>query len=68
MNSMREQWARITEEDKRKELAAEMQKLMFQEVSYVPLGEWTFWRARRNYVKGVRESPTPVAWNIRLDK
>jgi peptide/nickel transport system substrate-binding protein len=68
MNQMREAWVRTTDEKKQKEMAAEMQKLMFQEVSYVPLGEMIYWRARRDHVKGVLQFPASVLWNIWLDK
>ncbi len=68
MEKLRIEWAKTTDEAKRKELAEEIQKLAMDEVPYIPLGENTNYRAHRDHVKGVLQFAAPVLWNIWLDK
>ena len=46
----------------------EIQRLAYDEVPYVPLGQWTQRRAYRSHVKGVVPFAAPVMWNVWLDK
>jgi peptide/nickel transport system substrate-binding protein len=49
-------------------LRTEIQRMAYDEVPYVPLGQWTQRRAYRSHVKGVVPFAAPVLWNVRLDK
>jgi peptide/nickel transport system substrate-binding protein len=65
MEDLRDKFARSTSLDEQKKLAAEIQKQAFEQVTYVPLGQYTAPSVWRKSLKGVLEGPaTPVFWNI----
>jgi peptide/nickel transport system substrate-binding protein len=68
MERLRTEWARAEDSDKRNALLEEIQRMAYDEVPYVPLGQWTQRRAYRSHVKGVVPFAAPVLWNVRLDK
>ena len=68
MQKLRTEWARAEDSAKRKELVEEIQRLAYDEVPYVPLGQWTQRRAYRSHVKGVLPFAAPLLWNVWLDK
>jgi peptide/nickel transport system substrate-binding protein len=68
MEQLRAEWARTEDPVKRKALVEEIQRLAYDEVPYVPLGQWTQRRAYRSHVKGVVPFAAPVLWNVWLDK
>ena len=59
-------WVRETDQAKRKQLADEVQKVAFSEVTYVPWGEWVQPTAFRRNVRDVLKFGAPVFWNVRL--
>jgi peptide/nickel transport system substrate-binding protein len=68
MEKLRAEWAHTLDPAKKKQLVEEIQKLAYDEVPYVPLGQSIVRRAYRNYVKGVLQFAAPVLWNAWLDK
>jgi peptide/nickel transport system substrate-binding protein len=68
MEKLRADWARALDPAKKKQLTEDMQKLAYDEVPYVPLGQAVGRRAHRNHVKDVLQFPAPVLWNVWLDK
>jgi peptide/nickel transport system substrate-binding protein len=68
MQKLRGDWARTEDRAERKVVVEEIQKLAYDEVPYVPLGQWTQRRAYRNHVKGVLPFAAPLLWNVWLDK
>jgi peptide/nickel transport system substrate-binding protein len=68
MEQLRAEWARTEDPAKRRALVEEIQRLAYDEVPYVPLGQWTQRRAYRSYVKGVVPFAAPVLWNVWLDR
>ncbi|MFN3974185.1 MAG: ABC transporter substrate-binding protein [Dehalococcoidia bacterium] len=68
MEEMRIQWAKETDPAKRKQIVDEIQKLYYEEVPYVNLGQFFGIRAAQKYVKGHINHPVPFLWNIWLDK
>lgn len=65
MEQMRDAFARATSVDEQKKLAAEIQKHAYDEVFYLPLGQYTIPSAWRKELTGVVDGPaTPVFWNI----
>jgi peptide/nickel transport system substrate-binding protein len=68
MEELRTEWARTQDPEKRKQLAEEIQKLAYEEVPYVLLGQATVPDAYRKHVKGVVPFTSPVFWNVWLDK
>jgi len=68
MEKLRAEWARTQDEGKRKQLVEEIQKLAFEEVPYVPVGQSSYLVAYRDYVKGTIQFTAPVLWNVWLDR
>lgn len=68
MEKFRAEWARTQDDAKRKRLVEEIQKLAFEEVPYVPIGQAFYLLAYRDYVKGVLQFTAPVLWNVWLDR
>ena len=67
MEKLRNEWVRLIDPARRKQLAAEIQKVAYDEVPYVPWGQWVELRAHRKNVRGVLQFPAPVFWNISLE-
>ena len=68
MERLRAEWARTEDPAKRQALVEEIQRLAYDEVPYVPLGQWTQRRAYRSHVKGAVPFAAPILWNVWLDK
>jgi peptide/nickel transport system substrate-binding protein len=59
-------WVRATDETKRKDLAADVQKVALSEVTYVPWGEWVQPTAFRKNVQGILKFGAPIFWNVKV--
>jgi peptide/nickel transport system substrate-binding protein len=59
-------WIREADESKRVQLAADIQKVAFTEVPYVPWGQWVTPTAFRRNVRDVLRFGAPVFWNVKL--
>jgi len=59
-------WLRAADQPKRKAIADEIQKVAFDEVPYVPWGEWDIPTAFRKDVQGILKFTAPVFWNVRI--
>jgi peptide/nickel transport system substrate-binding protein len=68
MEKLRAEWARMLDPAKKKQLTEDIQKLAYDEVPYVPLGQSIGRGAHRSHVKGVLQFPAPILWNVWLDK
>src|SRR6476646_4929587 len=65
LESMRDAYARSTSPDEQKKIAAEIQAHVFEQVIYIPLGQYLAPAAGRKSLTGVLGGPaTPVFWNI----
>ncbi|MBN8959851.1 MAG: ABC transporter substrate-binding protein [Rhizobiales bacterium] len=65
IEKMRDQFARSTSPEEQKKLAEEIQKRVYDEVIYIPLGQFEQPSVWRKSLKGVLDGPaTPVFWNI----
>ena len=64
IEKLRDTWARATDLAKQKEIAVELQRLLYEVVPYVNFGQWFFPTAYRKSLKGVIVSPVPFFWNI----
>jgi peptide/nickel transport system substrate-binding protein len=60
------QWARATDRARQKQLAEEIQKIAYDEVMYVPFGQWVLPTAYRKSVSGVLQFPAPLFWNVSI--
>lgn len=65
MEQMRDAFARSTSPEEQKKLAVEIQKYTYDQVFYLPLGQYVTPSAWRKELTGVLDGPaTPVFWNI----
>jgi peptide/nickel transport system substrate-binding protein len=64
MEELKTQWVRATDRTRQKQLAEEIQKLAYDEVMYVPFGQWVLPTAYRKTVQGVLQFPAPLFWNV----
>jgi peptide/nickel transport system substrate-binding protein len=65
IEELRDKFARATSTDEQKKIAAEVQARAYEEVAYLPLGEYTIPSAWRTSLTGVLPgAATPVFWNI----
>jgi len=67
MANLRLAWARAVDERQRKAIAEQMQVLAYEEVPYLPWGQYATPSVHSKRVKGVLISPAIVLWNIWLD-
>ncbi|HEY7648899.1 MAG TPA: ABC transporter substrate-binding protein [Methylomirabilota bacterium] len=66
MERLRADFARTTDPTRRKQLAEEIQKVAFDEVPYVPWGQWVLPSAYRKNVRGVLQFGAQLLWNIEV--
>ncbi len=59
-------WVRATDDTRRKQLAAEIQRVALSEVTYVPWGEWFQPTAFRKNVHDVLKFVAPIFWNVKV--
>lgn len=64
IEALRDKFARATTPEERKALAEEIQKLAYEQVMYVPLGQYITPTAYRTELEGVLDGPAPYFWNI----
>lgn len=65
IEKLRLEFARATDEGKRKELADQIQKLVVEEGVLLPMGQYKVPAVYSKKLDGVLESPVPVFWNIK---
>jgi peptide/nickel transport system substrate-binding protein len=65
MERMRDAFARATSPEEQKKIAIEIQQENYDQVIYVPLGQYTLPSGWRKALTGVLDGPaTPIFWNI----
>jgi peptide/nickel transport system substrate-binding protein len=65
MEELRDKFARSTSPEEQKKIAAQIQERAYEQVTYIPLGQYTAPSVWRTSLKGVLDGPaTPVFWNI----
>src|SRR3954465_4872237 len=65
LEQMRDAYARSTSPDEQKKIAADIQARVYEQVIYIPLGQYMAPSAWRTSLNGVLGGPaTPVFWNI----
>ena len=65
MEQLRDAFARATSPDEQKKIATEIQQEDYDQVIYIPLGQYTVPSAWRKSLTGVLDGPaTPIFWNI----
>ncbi len=65
MEAMRDAFARSSSPEEQKKIAAEIQKEVYDQVIYIPLGQYFLPSAWRKSLTGVLDGPaTPLFWNV----
>jgi len=65
IEAMRDAFARSSSPEEQKKIAADIQKENYDQVIYIPLGQYVIPSAWRKSLTGVLDGPaTPVFWNI----
>src|SRR5215468_1922631 len=65
IETLKDQYARSSSSDEQKRIAADIQKEAYDQVIYVPLGQFVIPSAWRKSLSGVLDGPaTPIFWNI----
>lgn len=65
IESLKNDFARATTPEEAKKIATEIQKEAYEQVIYIPLGQYTQPSAWRKSLTGVLDGPaTPIFWNI----
>ena len=65
IEALKDDFARATTPEAQKKIAADIQKEAYDQVIYIPLGEFTQPSAWRKSLTGVLDGPaTPIFWNI----
>jgi len=67
LEAMRLEWIRSTDPAKRRQLAEQIQVVAFDEVPFVPWGQYVQPSLYRKSVRGVLQFPAALLWNIWLD-
>ena len=64
IESLRAAWFGATDNDRRRQLADQIQQRAFQIALYLPTGQFLGRRAFRKNLAGVIDAPIPFLWNI----
>jgi peptide/nickel transport system substrate-binding protein len=64
LEQFREAYALATTADERKKIATDMQAYAYDQVIYIPLGQFSRQSAWRKDLGGVVDSPVPIFWNM----
>ena len=65
IEELRDKFARASSPDEQKKIAADLQKLAYEQVIYIPLGQYLAPSGWRKSLSGVLDGPaTPVFWNV----
>jgi peptide/nickel transport system substrate-binding protein len=64
MEKLRAEWVRQPDAAKRKQIAEQVQQLTYDDVPYVPWGQWVIPGAFRKNVQGVLQFGATLLWNI----
>jgi peptide/nickel transport system substrate-binding protein len=65
VEALRDAFARATSPEEQKKIAVEIQKHVYDQVIYIPLGQYLSTAAWRKSLSGVLDGPaTPVFWNV----
>ncbi len=66
IEKLKTDWVRATDRAKQKQVAEEIQKIAYDEVMYVPFGQWVLPTAFRKNVQGILQFPAPLFWNVSI--
>jgi peptide/nickel transport system substrate-binding protein len=64
LEALRAEWMKSSDLETRKQIAIKIQERAYEEVPYIPLGQWFPVTAYRKNVKGIIIGPAEFMWNI----
>jgi peptide/nickel transport system substrate-binding protein len=65
MEGLLDKYVRATSPEEQKQIAVDIQKRLYEQVTYIPLGQYTAPSVWRKSLTGVLDGPaTPIFWNI----
>jgi peptide/nickel transport system substrate-binding protein len=64
LRGLRDVWLDAADQPARQRIANEIQRTVWDEVPYVPVGQWTLPIAHRANLSGLVRGPYPVFWNV----
>jgi len=65
IEKLKDMYARSSSADEQKKIATEIQQEAYDQVTYIPLGQFTVPSAWRKSITGVLDGPaTPIFWNV----
>ena len=63
--ALREAWLDATDLATQRKIAEDIQRVVWDEAPYIPVGQWSLPSAYRANVSGILRSPYPTFWNVR---
>ena len=65
LEALRDAFAHSSSAEEQKRIAADIQKEVFEQVIYIPLGQYRYTSAWRKSISGVLDGPVPTLfWNM----
>ncbi|MBV9251786.1 MAG: hypothetical protein JO227_21405 [Acetobacteraceae bacterium] len=64
LRSLREAWLEAPDLAVQKATAEQIQRVVWDEVPYIPVGEWFLPIAYRANIAGILKGPYPLFWNV----
>ncbi|RKK04107.1 ABC transporter substrate-binding protein [Pseudoroseomonas wenyumeiae] len=65
LEALREEWLDAPDTAEQKRIAAEMQRIAFEEVPFIPLGQLYYPTAHRTELRDIVPASFPIFWNVR---
>lgn len=65
LEALREEWLDAPDTAEQKRIAAEMQRVAFEEVPFIPLGQLYYPTAHRTELQDIVPASFPIFWNVR---
>ena len=65
LRSLRDAWLDAPDLEAQKTIATDIQRTVFDEVPYIPTGQWFTPSAWRNNITGIVSGSSPVFWNLK---
>jgi peptide/nickel transport system substrate-binding protein len=65
MEEMRDSWLDATDQGSQKKICADMQSSAFEQVPFIPIGQWFYPTAFRTNVTDIVKAPNILHWNLK---
>ena len=65
LRGLRDAWLDAPDLESQKKIAQDIQRAVFEEVPYIPTGQWFTPSAWRNTISGIVSGSSPMFWNVK---